>query len=361
MILRLGALGLGAVVASFLLTLLLEHAARATGLIDVPNERSSHVTPTPRGGGLAIVVVSLGTLALLAAAGVVQPRLLIALAGGGAAVAAVGFVDDRRPLSPGVRLFVHFLAASWAVAWLGRVPLLPEGQHALGAASVNFALSAVGVVWFLNIFNFMDGIDGIAASEAILVCAGIALFAYGSAATAGIAAAALAVCAATLGFLPRNWPKARIFMGDVGSGYLGFVIAVVGLAYGLQRRGAAWGWLILVAVFAADSTVTLVRRMARGESATVAHRTHAYQRLARRVGHGKVTVGVIIIDILWLLPCAYLSIARPAAAPWIALVAFIPLALMAFQAGAGRSEDPGGLQPAGRDAAQIHTSDKMRK
>jgi Fuc2NAc and GlcNAc transferase len=334
----LPALAVGAVVASFLLTGLLEHLAGATGLIDVPNERSSHVTPTPRGGGLAIVAVSLAVMALLHAGAVIPLPLFVALAGGGAAVAIVGFIDDHRPLSPGIRLLVHFLAAAWAVAWVGRVPMLPEGAHALAAIAANFALCTVGIVWFLNIFNFMDGIDGIAASEAIVVCVGMVLFARSSAATAGIAAAALAVGAGTLGFLPRNWPKARIFMGDVGSGYLGFAIAVVGLAYGMQRPAAAWGWLILVAVFATDSTLTLVRRLARGEPATVAHRTHAYQRLARRFGHGKVTLGVIVIDLLWLLPCAYWSLVRPADAIWVTVIAFCPLVLIVFRAGAGQSD-----------------------
>ncbi len=337
MTVRVWAVGIGAVIASFLLTALLEHLAGATGLMDVPNERSSHVTPTPRGGGIAIVAASLGAMALFYAVGVIPARLLIALAGG-VPVAAVGFVDDRRPLSARVRLLVHFAAAVWAVAWIGRVPVLAEGQRALGPVAVNFALCTIGIVWFLNIFNFMDGIDGIAASEAVLVCAGVSLFACSFAATVGVAAAAVAAGAAALGFLPRNWPKAKIFMGDVGSGYLGFVIAVVGVAFGVQRSAGAWCWLILAGVFVADSTVTLVRRIARGESVAIAHRTHAYQRLARRLGHGKVTTAVIIIDVLWLLPCAYLSLEHPATAGWIALVAFIPLTAIALRTGAGRPD-----------------------
>jgi Fuc2NAc and GlcNAc transferase len=337
--LRWIALGISAAVASFLLTLLLERTARATGLIDVPNERSSHTTPTPRGGGLAIVIASLALMALLLTAGLLPPPLFVGLAGGGAAVALVGFVDDRRPLSPGIRLLVHFLAAAWAVAWVGRIQILTEGQRTLASGSVNFALCTVGIVWFLNSFNFMDGIDGIAASEAILVCAGISLFAGFLAANTGIAAAAIAVGAAALGFLPRNWPGARIFMGDVGSGYLGFAVAVLGLACAVQRPAAAWGWLILVGVFAMDSTITLLRRLARGEPLTVAHRTHAYQRLARRLGHRKVTMAVIIIDLLWLMPCAYLSLVRPAEAIWITLGALFPLAVFVLRAGAGRAND----------------------
>jgi len=337
---RVWAVGAGAAISSFLLTLLLEHRAIAMGLIDVPNERSSHVTPTPRGGGLAIVAASLGAMAILCAAGVIPGRLFVALAAGGVAVAAVGLVDDRHPLSARVRILVHFLAAAWAVAWIGRVPVLSEGQGALGSVEVNFALCTIGITWFLNIFNFMDGIDGIAASEAILVCAGMALFACCSAVTAGVAAAAVATGAAALGFLPRNWPRAKIFMGDVGSGYLGFMIAAVGVAFGVQRSAGAWGWLILVGVFVVDSTVVLVRRIARGESVAVAHRTHAYQRLARQLGHRRVTTAVVIIDVVWLLPCAYLGLAHPAAAGWITLGALIPLTVIVLQTGAGRPEDP---------------------
>lgn len=332
--------GAGAFLASFLLTLVSKNAARLLGLIDVPNERSSHAIPTPRGGGLAIVLASIAAMAVLGAAGVVPARVCIALCGGGAMVAAVGFIDDCRSLSARIRLLVHFVAAAWAVAWIGPADqlLIGYGAHNLGWAGA--ALSVVGIVWFLNMFNFMDGIDGIAASQAVFMCAGIALLAQFWTGAPGIGACATVIGTATLGFLLWNWPPAKIFMGDVGSGYLGFVLAVLGLAGSVHRPSAPWSWLIVAGVFAIDSTLTVIRRFLRGEKVTAPHRTHAFQLLAQKMGHAKVTASVILLNLAWLAPFALVSVRHPRDAFWIAVIALCPLLLCAFAVGAGRAEAP---------------------
>ena len=329
----------GTLAVSLLLTLLTRRAAGPLGLIDIPNERSSHALPTPRGGGIAIAASSLGAMAVLAALGMMPDRLFLAIAPGGAAVAVVGLVDDIRPLSARVRLFVHFMAAAWAVICIGPVALyghIAPNYPELGW--LGYALAAVGIVWFLNMYNFMDGIDGIAASQAVFMCAGVVLLALFSAGIAYTAAAAIAIGAASCGFLIWNWHPAKIFMGDVGSGYLGFVFAVLGLASGAHSTFSPWSCLILAGVFAVDATFTVVRRFVRGELVTEAHRTHAFQLLAQRMGHRNVTLAVALVNVAWLLPCALASVLWPQYAMWITGTALCPLICCAFLIGAGRPE-----------------------
>jgi Fuc2NAc and GlcNAc transferase len=323
---------------SFLLTLLITRKARVIGLIDVPNERSSHAVPTPRGGGLAVVIASLVALTILVVAGLVPLRLFLALAPGGAAVAAVGFIDDRRPLSARIRLFVHFMAAGWAVLCIGPINLFDFERGRPLLQGLVYGLATIGIVWFLNMYNFMDGIDGIAGSQAVFMSLGAALLGLFSFGIAYTAATAVVIGTAALGFLLWNWPPAKIFLGDVGSGYLGFVFAVIGLASGIHDPTAPWTLLILAGVFAVDATFTVVRRFLRGERVTQPHRTHGFQLLARKMGHQRVTLSISLVNLAWLLPCAIASALWPQYAAWIVPLAFAPLALAAFAIGAGRPE-----------------------
>jgi Fuc2NAc and GlcNAc transferase len=335
-------LAVSALAAAALLTELMRRIALGSGVLDVPNPRSSHGVPTPRSGGVAIVLVTTAGLTILALRGIVRPDLLYALAGGGIAVALVGFIDDRRSSSAPVRLSVHFAAALWALWWLGGLPPLRIGTYVLTSGWLGYVSGALGIVWAINLFNFMDGIDGIAASEAIFVAVAGSLTLT---VNAGIGLAALTFAAACSGFLLWNWPPARIFLGDAGSGYLGYVIVVLAVAATRDNPVALWVWLILGGAFFADATVTLVRRALRNERVHEAHRSHAYQWLARRWGsHGKVTLAVLAVNLLWLLPCAVLAALRPRYALAAAIVALSVLAALTVAAGAGRSEvrAPGG-------------------
>lgn len=269
-------------------------------MLDIPNSRSSHTSPVPRGGGLAIVVCVLGVALGGAALHVVEWQLATALAGGGTLVAVAGWLDDRRGLGAGTRLACHTVAAIWAVAWLGGLPALafPGGGLSLGRPGA--VLAVVGVVWATNLFNFMDGIDGLAAAEAAAVgVGGVLLLLAGGAPGETLLPATAAT--ASLGFLFWNWAPARLFMGDVGSGFLGFTFAVLGLW--AERTGGAslllWGGGSMAFIF--DATVTLVRRLWRREGLAAAHRHHAYQRLVRSgVGHARV-VGLYTLLNLALL------------------------------------------------------------
>lgn len=263
-------------IASAAGTWLARRYALARQLLDEPGERRSHQVPTPRGGGAAIVAVMLAVAAgLLVRASGAEAALLGSFVLALALVAGIGAWDDHRPLSPWLRLAVHGLAGALlggALWWAGAPAWL----------AVAGALLVPGLV---NVWNFMDGINGLAASQALL-CAG--LFASGLAGDWRLLAWAAA--AACLGFLPFNFPRARIFLGDVGSGALGLALAWLLAVLVLQRPGA-WPSALALLPFLADAGFTLVRRMLRGEKWWQPHATHLYQRLARRHGsHVPVTL-----------------------------------------------------------------------
>lgn len=330
---------LGAFVISLLVTGAIRKLALSHGLLDVPNERSSHRIPTPRGGGVGIVLGTTAAAAALAAWGVLPPWILWIFIVGGAAVALVGFLDDRIQLSASVRLTVHFAVAVATMYWVGGLPPMQIGDELHTFGWGGFVLGVLGIVWSLNLFNFMDGIDGIAASEgAFMTLAGaaIAVAIGGSGAFPAIAAVVGFAC---LGFLVWNWPPARIFMGDAGSGYIGYVLAVLALLAGRENPAGLLVWLILGALFFVDATVTLVRRVLRRERAHEAHRSHAYQRLSRRWGsHLRVTLLSIAVNVCWLLPCAFLAARHPTWAEWIVVVALAPIVACVIAAGAGRKD-----------------------
>lgn len=330
-------IAIGTLLLSTWLTGLVRRLALSHGVLDVPNRRSSHQSAMPRGGGLAAVIAFTVALCVLAVRGTQSSAELSALTGGGIAVAAIGWLDDRRTISPLLRLCIHVAAAVWAVAQLGGLPALTVGNLTVSLAWAGYILAVLSIVWTLNLFNFMDGIDGIAASEAVFICGGIGILSLLQADTTA-AVLPWTFAAACLGFLLWNWPPARIFMGDVGSGYLGFVIAVLAIARDREDPAAPWPWLILGGVFFVDASVTLAHRAMRGERLHEAHRTHAYQWLARRWGHLRVTVSVWVVNVLWLLPCAAVAMRYPARAIWVLFAAFLPLIILAWAAGAGKAE-----------------------
>jgi Fuc2NAc and GlcNAc transferase len=265
-------------------------------LLDVPNVRSSHTKPTPRGGGIATVGAVLLALAVALPLGLVDYRLALALGGGGALVAWVGWWDDKSGLRPRARAVWHGAAAVWALAWLGGLPALRLGEWTVPLGLWGWPLALVGIVWAINLFNFMDGIDGIAGVEALSVGAGGAALLWTSG--HGGSAVPLAVAFAALGFLRWNWAPAGIFMGDVGSGFLGYVFAVIAIWSENTAGPPVLAWGVLAMVFVFDATVTLVRRALRRERLAEAHRTHAYQRLVQAGwSHAGVSGAVLGINL----------------------------------------------------------------
>jgi len=330
--------------AAFLLTGVIRRAALRTSLLDIPNQRSSHTVPTPRGGGGAIVVSFLAVVAALTQllpAG--NSAFLFLLFFTSLPVALIGLWDDVRPLPARHRILVHFLAALLLVFGLAHDGFI--GQRSTFWLLTGGLVLVLTVVWALNLFNFMDGIDGLAGGEAAFVAGGGALLL--SLRGGGLEMfLLLPLAAACLGFLVWNWPPARIFMGDVGSGFLGFVLAALALRTSIVRDDLSpWCWLVLGGVFLTDATITLLRRMVRRERWYDAHRSHAYQRAALRYGsHRKVTVAVMAINLFWLLPLSVLCVILPGFEALLALVAYLPLLALAVRLGAGSDKTPDNKQ-----------------
>jgi len=335
-----GGLLLLALVLSYALTGAVRRYALARSLLDIPNARSSHAVPMPRGGGLAIVVTFLLLLPAATAFGAVPATVCWGLSGAGALVALVGFVDDHGHIAARWRLLVHFAAAAWGLFWLGGMPPIALFGQVLVPGWLSLGLGLLGLVWLLNLYNFMDGIDGIAGVEAVTVCAGALVIERVAApgGDGGLVAALLGI--SVLGFLFWNFPRARIFMGDAGSGFIGLLLGLNAIRSGWAGAELLWCWLILLGVFIVDATVTLIRRGVRGETIYEAHRSHAYQFAARHYGaHQPVTLGVGLLNLLWLFPLSLLV-----ALGWLdgavgLLIAYAPLLWLAWRFKAGVRED----------------------
>jgi Fuc2NAc and GlcNAc transferase len=316
---------------SWALTGFLHRYALAKNLIDIPNERSSHSVPTPRGGGVAIVAAFLAVLPVLNGFDLLSVPVCLALAGAGAAVAVTGFLDDHGHIAARRRLLVHFGAAAWGLYWLGGLSSLTVFGYALDLGWLGTVCAAVYIVWLLNLYNFMDGIDGLAGIEAITVCCSAALMVWLVAPDSNAWMLPILLAAAVLGFLVWNFPPARIFMGDAGSGFLGITLALLSVqAAGVAPR-LLWVWLILLGVFIVDATVTLCRRVLRGDKFYEAHRSHAYQYASRILGgHRPVTLAIGAINVFWLLPVASLVALEKLDGIAGLMVAYLPLVWLAY-------------------------------
>lgn len=296
-------LGIGVLVtlvSTVALLRLVEHHASALGLMDVPNARSSHSRPTPRGGGIGIVVGSvLGILVSLVVGGTFDLATAAVILTAAAGVALVSLIDDLRELPALVRLATHLAAATCVVVWLPiptvlELPMLPPVS--LGAMAP--ILAVLWVVGVTNVYNFMDGIDGLAGGQGLV--AGVTWGGVGLlVGDRFVAASGFAIAAACAIFLARNWAPARIFMGDAGSAFLGFLLAVLPLVVtGESLRGRSWALGALVLwPFLFDTTLTLIRRAARGENLLRAHRSHQYQRLVQGgATHASVSALYILLS-----------------------------------------------------------------
>lgn len=327
-------------VATWWLTGAVRQQALARRVLDVPTARSSHTVATPRGGGVAIIVVSLVAFSVLGLLGLVTPRQAVALIGGGLIAGGIGLLDDLGGVPPLPRLLVHFASAGWVLAFVGGVPRIVVLDTPVAPSWLLVVLTLLYLVWHLNLTNFMDGIDGIAGVQATTVCLGGAVASWLAPDGGTVWAPALVVGASTSGFLVWNWPPARIFMGDAGSGFLGLMIAAHSLLASSSAPATFWSWVILSAVFVADATVTLLRRLSRGEPVHEAHRSHAYQHTAQYwASHRRVTIAVAVINLVLLLPLALLVAVGALEGLVGVAVAYVPLVIVAWKLGAGRPSD----------------------
>jgi len=325
------------VIVGFTLTLFIRKSALKTNRLDVPNERSSHTSPTPRGAGLAVVVAFLLGLIALLVDNTISDEVFLTIAIPGLVVAIIGWLDDRGHLTSAKwRLVGHFACASLAVWLVGGLPELPLANSTIDFGLVGDIAAVIYLVWMLNLFNFMDGIDLITGVQTVTTSVGVAMLLLIS--TESDLWKIFAVLAASvLGFLFFNLPPAKIFLGDVGSGFIGFTTAVISLVVAKDEPLVAWAMVILLAVFVTDATVTLLRRLLSREHVYVAHRTHAYQHLSKKLNsHLPVSLGVGAINLFILFPIAWLVVESEIIPIFGLLVTYVPLAIVAALLNAGR-------------------------
>ena len=325
-------------ISGLLAVALVAYGHRRSLLVN-PNERSSHSEPTPTSGGIAILVAYVAFLCWRYFAHAELNGEIIMLVGLGGLIGLLGFIDDRSPVAPHWRLLIHFVAAMVLVTELGFLPTINFFGWSIENQALLTGLYILGLVWLINLFNFMDGIDGIASIEAVSVLFGVALLLWMNNQQEYINY--LIVLAFSVGgFLILNWAPAKIFMGDIGSGFLGFMLG--GFALTTSASGAIniWSWVILLGVFIADSTVTLIRRALRQEKIHQPHRSHGYQILSRRwCSHAKVSMVVLVVNVTWLLPLAGLSTHWPTLGFSLAVLAYLPLIYIIVKLGAGTTND----------------------
>ena len=327
-------------VTSIGLTAVIRHYALVRNVLDIPNQRSSHTLPTPRGGGLAVVLAFVGTaLSLYFTQQLNLERLLVILMA--LPVALIGFLDDHRPIAARWRFATHLLSAL-AVLWILKgIPAvwIPSPLDAIlqrvliNLNDLGYPLGILFLVWLLNLFNFMDGTDGIAASEAVFVASVLAGYLFYIDQT--LFQLNLALVSAALGFLVWNWPKAKIFMGDVGSGFLGFVLGILILLAAQQAAVLLYCGLIVFGLFIVDASYTLIVRVLTGQKWYDAHCSHTYQRVAKVYGHLRLLQCCWAINLLWLLPMSLLVFLHPASAGYGLILAYLPLLILAYHFKAG--------------------------
>lgn len=296
-----------ACVFSVVVTGLVRGYALKHSVIDEPNERSSHSIPTPRGGGLSITLSVLVGVGLLALWGMIPEQFAVALGGGGVLVSVVGWIDDHRNLPAIWRAVIYSIAAVWALTWIGGLDSISIGFFYLNSRYLCNFLAILGIVWLTNLYNFMDGTDGIAATQAT-TAAVLSGMLFWLSAQPGLALICFVLASSCIGFLVWNWPPARIFMGDVGSCLIGFAFALLAIIGEKTESVPVLIWIILLSVFVCDATLTLMKRIVSGEQWYRAHRSHAYQRLVQLgLDHRRLALWLLLLNVVILWPFAYVA------------------------------------------------------
>ncbi len=261
--------------------------------MDIPNIRSSHTHPTPRGGGLAIVISWYIGLAALRYMGLIESDLFFALLSG-VFLATISFLDDLFDIKPGIRIFFQVVTVMSGLFFIGGFKVIYLSDAILNYPFILTFLAVLGSIWFINLFNFLDGIDAYASAETILVALGMFLILYNP--------VLLILIFSVSGFLVWNWPKAKIFMGDIGSTQLGYILLILAIYFNNQFKFNFLGWLILTSLFWIDASLTLFKRWRNNEKLSQAHRKHYYQRIVQYgFSHKKAVIFSILINIFFVI------------------------------------------------------------
>ncbi|WP_339728423.1 glycosyltransferase family 4 protein [uncultured Gimesia sp.] len=340
-----------AVITSIVCTKLIIINAARVGLISEPTERCAHVNPTPNGGGLAFVFSFLSIMSFLYSWNYFSSNIFLSIGFGGFLIALIGFFDDYLRLSVKLRLITQALIITATLFVFSPLPPIELFGFELKSPWILWISITLLLVWWLNLFNFMDGIDGLATLESICILLSATLLIGLHAILSNEGILILLLLASLLGFLVFNWAPAKIFMGDAGSTFLGYVLGMIALLTIINGSLNLWTWLILSGVFWVDATTTLLRRMSQGERWYQAHQSHTYQRVSRWLesidgtdrgrimAHRKVTLLILLINVCWLFPLAGSTLMWPTCGIFLLGLAWTPLLFLAFYFGAGTQEE----------------------
>ena len=311
-----------AFVLSFLGVYFLKKSALRLKIVAIPNERSLHNKVTPRGGGVIIAIVFLAFLLVFYITRQIMVAEFLVLFGGGLIMAVTGFLDDILELKASIRFIIQFFVAGWGLYWIGGIPSTVFFERLPILYAIANAVAVVALVWFINSFNFIDGIDGLSTSSATFFSLSIGgYFLWQGIEPYGSLLIVLAAC--SLAFLCFNWPPAKMFLGDAGSNFFGYLFGAMVLITVKNGNLSIWTWLIILAYLITDTTTTTFLRLCLVKGWYHTHRSHAYQNLARVLDNHKfVTCLITGINVFYLLPLAYLSIQYQQYA-WLAFAASV--------------------------------------
>ena len=327
---------LSILVITFVMTFAMKRYLLSRNLLVIPGLRSSHKDPKPQGGGLTIILSLFFSLSLLNYFDLVDENRFIYLIFPGLLVASIGLLDDFIGVRPVTRILIHLISACLGIYLIGGFPVISFFEYNLDLGLIGIILGLIYVVWMINLYNFMDGIDGLASLEAICILSTFSIISYFVLFDPDLSFLLLILCASIFGFLILNFPKSQIFIGDVGSGFLGIVIALLSIYSSQDHPELFWSWLILLGIFLIDSTYTLIRRVFLKEKFYLAHSTHAYQKLARITNsHWKTSVIVVVINLLWLAPIAFLVALDRIEGIYGIMLAYAPLLVLVYCLKAG--------------------------
>jgi len=280
-------------ILSFAGTYIIIKVAIKRNIFDIPNIRSSHTIPTPRGGGLAIVLSWYVGLFGLKYFNLIESNLFYALLSG-SVLAFVSFLDDLFSIKPWIRILFQLLTVTIGIYFLNGFTTLYLNNFVITIPIILSVIVVIGAIWFINLYNFLDGIDGYASIEAISIALGMFVITKNP--------IFLLLIFAVLGFLIWNWPKAKIFMGDIGSTQLGYIFVILGVYFNNNHEFNIFGWLILTSLFWVDASLTLLRRWRNKEKLSTAHKKHAYQRIVQfGFSHRKTILISIFVNLLFII------------------------------------------------------------
>ncbi|MFT5211455.1 MAG: Fuc2NAc and GlcNAc transferase [Flavobacterium sp.] len=319
----------GIALLSYFGSLLYRFYALQKGVVAEVNKRSAHDIPVPTGSGLVLLMVFCFSLLILWYWEILGQKIILACLGP-LLVSIIGFLDDRGEIAVSRRILLYLVAAIWTVIVLG-FPTLNFLGYIVDLHFAGLLLAVISLFWLQNLFNFMDGMDGIAASEVIFVCLSVIVIVWPNHNEWTILC--LICCLLALGYLPINLPPAKLFMGDAGSNLFGLLLGLMIISGELV---SIWVWIILLSQFIVDACLTVCVRLVKKEKIYESHSQHAYQHLNRKFGTKSILFLTISINLLWLYPLAWFAHLSPDHSLILLTLAVLPIALKDWFSGAGK-------------------------